>query len=390
MGPTVPNCVSKYHRWLISPLSLVACGRGCSTCRAGDGACQTCTLPSLMVNATNPLECVRRNDTEATNNHQTCVSLLAGGTAKNVWWTGTYGPTNNIRTTDCRKVNLFCKEARDGLKCELCDLDRAPTVGGITACATVPDPYGACIHPAVGGSGSLLGWPGGNVSVWNAERNWCDSKLSNNSALYSCFLCSGFLVDVDCFSILHCPACPVNCANCQNLHPNIRPGSVGVYDPVTWEYNNQRSNLQCLVCLPGFNLVNNQCVYAGCSGATYDDGSRNCIPCHSTCSSCNGPYASNCTACANGATLTNGLCTPPFSCPSGQYPDVTNTKCLGCHPDCNQCTGSAFNQCASCASPLALSGTQCVTVCPAGQYIDASRTCQRKFHKPGAITQNEV
>lgn len=147
------------------------------------------------------------------------------------------------------------------------------------------------------------------------------------------------------------------------------------------------ANTQCSQCSSGYFLVpsTTNCVVASaCPTSTYPDSSTNtCKPCNPFCSVCTGPTTSECSQCASGFYLILGTtnCVISTSCPTGTYPDSLTNVCQTCHTYCSICTGPAATQCTQCAPGFFLQQgtTNCVisTSCPSGTYPDTTtNTCQ--------------
>lgn len=75
-----------------------------------------------------------------------------------------------------------------------------------------------------------------------------------------------------------------------------------------------------------------------------------CYPCHSTCATCNGPEAEDCTSCINTHYLTfddndepNGC---SDQCPDGFYQDTDDNLCKRCSADfCTKCPSDVCEAC---------------------------------------------
>ena len=155
----------------------------------------------------------------------------------------------------------------------------------------------------------------------------------------------------------------------------------------------------CLGCVPGAStctscdpkgatplLSDGRCI-EGCPTGTFEDASGACLACAGTCSSCEGPAATQCTACdpiGVNAFLQDGACL--LSCSAGYSADLYRV-CHKCHADCLTCSGPKASQCTSClynvclkstcpstVKPL-LAGTSCVSACEDGKFALTNGTC---------------
>lgn len=171
----------------------------------------------------------------------------------------------------------------------------------------------------------------------------------------------------------------------------------------------------CSSCLPKFylfaNSSGNACLTDCPAGYFADARSGWCSRCLSTCSAC--VATNNCTQCAAGYTLSNGVCqnqttcltslsncqscnnqsclrcVQPFllyinrntgvssclsTCPTGYYSSVFT--CEACNSSCTTCVNTP-NSCSQCQSGLYLYGQSCVAICPIGFYANITlKTCQ--------------
>ncbi len=99
------------------------------------------------------------------------------------------------------------------------------------------------------------------------------------------------------------------------------------------------------------------------------------------CTSCSGPTAGTCTACAAGRYLANGSCVACSTCAAGTYQTAActtkaDTACAACDPSCATCGGPGTTGCTSCASGKYLSNGSCkdCTTCAAGTYATSACT----------------
>lgn len=176
--------------------------------------------------------------------------------------------------------------------------------------------------------------------------------------------------------------------------------------------------MQCLTCVSGYFLYNNQC-YTSCPNLiSYANTlTRTCNSCPTNCTQCTGDYTLvTCTKCVTGYVLDNGACSsncitsgyvnlngvcvgcstmcgtcsitqtnctscdisslnPYFynnrclsSCPSTFYNENSTFSCLKCLSPCETCLNSSIHSCQSCLSPFIYYNFDCLSNCPAGYY----------------------
>ncbi|KAG7278007.1 hypothetical protein CRUP_020323 [Coryphaenoides rupestris] len=97
--------------------------------------------------------------------------------------------------------------------------------------------------------------------------------------------------------------------------------------------------------MEGFVLQDNACTPT-CSPGSFQRGER-CFVCHSSCASCWGPSASQCSECQGPLLLNQGPCVD--SCGEGLYPQ--DNTCHNCHPSCRSCQGLGGSDCLRCLRP---------------------------------------
>ena len=119
--------------------------------------------------------------------------------------------------------------------------------------------------------------------------------------------------------------------------------------------SNWNTNTQSCICISGYYLIGGLCVtcdpnsaYSSAQGTCvcnpgYYGTYQSCSACDSSCSACTGPANTQCTSCADGRTLNNGVCTG--NCPSGFYVNATN-GCSACLAGCALCySGTTCDTC---------------------------------------------
>ena len=120
-------------------------------------------------------------------------------------------------------------------------------------------------------------------------------------------------------------------------------------------YKLNYQNSSRLICM------DRNCVAGKRTGSRYDD--VGCQKCSS------GFYVDSennfCMICPQGATCDGYI----FMCPDGRFND--GSQCVYCHSSCKTCSGEKANNCTSCDSRAYLSGGQCVD-CPANAVCDGS------------------
>ena len=137
----------------------------------------------------------------------------------------------------------------------------------------------------------------------------------------------------------------------------------------------------CIKCQKGaVRLENGECA-GECPDLSYATADGNCIHCHHSCLSCNGPTESNCTACPGQLSLReDGTCSirSPSSCLDGTYFDHRKLECNSCHATCSKCSGKESTQCTQCNDSYTLTEDgRCVDFrqmqsCDSGHYFNNS------------------
>ena len=105
------------------------------------------------------------------------------------------------------------------------------------------------------------------------------------------------------------------------------------------------------------------------------------LPCHTTCATCSGPSATQCTSCASGKYVSGGQCVACGTCGASEYQvsacsTSANVSCAACSATCGTCTGPSATECASCTANKYLSGGACTacSVCGPSTYQSAACT----------------
>nr|CAD7204227.1 unnamed protein product [Timema douglasi] len=123
----------------------------------------------------------------------------------------------------------------------------------------------------------------------------------------------------------------------------------------------------CVSCRAGRFSLNSTCVDACPDGYYADKKRKECLKCAPGCSLC--ASGGVCLQCADQWVLNRkNKCLPKDShlCSSGQYWE--DSQCLPCHPSCDSCEGPTSSDCLSCLSPLLLQGSRCLEHCLDGFF----------------------
>ncbi|KAL4508729.1 hypothetical protein ABPG73_006115, partial [Tetrahymena malaccensis] len=91
------------------------------------------------------------------------------------------------------------------------------------------------------------------------------------------------------------------------------------------------------------SLVGTQCL---CNEGYYEDTSKTCQQCSTTCLTCSGPSDKECLTCKNYIYQNTCYDSPP----SGTYCDPSTKQCNKCDQTCSACSGPNNNNCTQCDS----------------------------------------
>lgn len=109
------------------------------------------------------------------------------------------------------------------------------------------------------------------------------------------------------------------------------------------------ANQTCTECKDSHPLLfNNTCTASCPTTHMIDPSSKSCVQCSTTCKTCHGGQADQCTTChshGKNAYWYNGQCL--LQCPEKSYSD-DNRVCHDCSARCKSCTGPLSTECTSC------------------------------------------
>ncbi|XP_041465657.1 proprotein convertase subtilisin/kexin type 5-like isoform X2 [Lytechinus variegatus] len=134
----------------------------------------------------------------------------------------------------------------------------------------------------------------------------------------------------------------------------------------------------CTSCIDGAVLRGSQCI-TRCMDSEYMVNER-CLPCHSSCFSCNGGTETDCTSCFDDYVHMDMRCVEPQQCGVGYYIvnsyDAASRQCLRCHSTCKDCQGPSFTDCVDCHQGFFLVGGACLQTCENGKYLAPDNNCK--------------
>ena len=122
------------------------------------------------------------------------------------------------------------------------------------------------------------------------------------------------------------------------------------------------SVVRCHSCIDNFkyDMTSGTCSTECPLGKYYEKGSKSCLDCHSSCTSCNGPTQFECLACSTNSSI-HGVdsCNVPY-CMDNEYWVQNTEECKHCDPSCKSCTSGSSADCTSCRNGQILSDGSCV------------------------------
>lgn len=320
------------------------CDSSCAVCTvAGDPTkCTLCSTAGFVVNGVSVGNCVSTCpshtalDTTLHNFCQPCGFSCSECSQ----------PNNNNYCTSCATTGYLVFGANIG-PCQAppCPAQYAVDVATGTKCLPCDSSCNLCAQPQ--NNQQCTSCPTGYYLLGTSFGS-CQSICPDGTAL-------------DVATHQHCLACSSSCLKCAA----------------------PADSTQCTLCPATYLVIGavyGPCQIAPCPALTFENAAQtNCLPCHSSCVTCDGMLDSTkCTSCPTGKFVlgtVDGTCiTGP--CPAGTVEDpATHTKCETCYSSCVTCAVPADqSNCLTCQTGMVLlyaSPGQCVTPCPAG----SAQTC---------------
>nr|CAD7461033.1 unnamed protein product [Timema tahoe] len=186
----------------------------------------------------------------------------------------------------------------------------------------------------------------------------CDHQGCYGQGPAQCVSCRRYKLDDMCVS--QCPprSFPNHDEVCRSCHESCETCAGAGQD-------------SCLTCAPAHMYVTDLAVcLQQCPEGYYEDSDRNlCVPCEPNCASCL-DKPNNCVNCEHHLVLHDNKCFA--TCPLHTY-ETEDSRCIPCHSSCETCNGSSETQCISCGpAHFSLAGV-CHSVCPQGYYSHRKR-----------------
>lgn len=207
-----------------------------------------------------------------------------------------------------------------------------------------------------------------------------------------CLSCFGPTLD-------NCLSCGVNTYfygyHCVKDCPDTHYADENLHECLPCSYTCERcegSRSKCTSCKKPLILKENKCV-AQCQ---IIGNSSECIICHESCNTCNGPKENQCTSCRPGSRLTAGKCSEK-SCLQNYFETKTplglecrrysiNIVCFylisdfdslfRCHATCRTCNGPSHKNCLTCYYNSTLTEDGICYTCLERQYMnEKTQTC---------------
>ncbi|KAL4502402.1 hypothetical protein ABPG72_011989 [Tetrahymena utriculariae] len=376
----------------LSNNNCLPCNSNCKTCTVSDTQCTSCYSPFTVVGTS--CQCLKGNYNP---NTKTCIECQQSQVYDDV----------NYQCVNCDTSCLTCLDKNNTNKCTSC---KAPLVLSNSSCvAQCPDHQYTdqnqvcqncdpncltCQTQSTNCKTCNLTFTLQNSecvclnSVYDTQSKTCETCASNQiydsinqicvncntncltcqglgSQLNTCTSCSPPLILYNSKCVFSCPPqmyYDSNTKTCQKCNPSCLECSGASTTCTSCNPPLVAKNGIC-VCGSGLFMRNGIC-YDSCPPGTFKNNDKmTCDTCDISCLNCRSSGSGSCINCAVGYELNLiGLCI--LICPTSQYPDSSNIKCLPCPPVCAVCTNPL--SCSSCVPPMLFYNSQCIPSCPPG------------------------
>ena len=314
---------------------------GSSDCAPCDESCGTCSGPAAH-------ECLSCRSTGGFESlgflaNSSCVAECASGTFAQL-------VGGQVTCQDCHPSCETCSGAGSAA-CLACPASGTPLhdVGAFEVGACVAE----CPAAKYASGGACLGCDSSCATCSIAGEGGC------TSCPYSAVFSQGQgTCTAACSSGQYdgggaCAPCTASCASCYGAASNCT---------------------SCPTTVASYRYKHGATCGAACPTGHYVDSSATCQPCDGTCAECSGAGAADCLSCpASGTESPHKSGTKCLAaCIAGQYPGSDN-ECQACHSSCSTCDGDTADNCTSCAAPRPYlsDASTCVATCPTATYATA-------------------
>ena len=351
-------------------LSALFCDLSCLKCTGpNDNQCTECYPNAALNSATSQCSCNAQfytvtNDPCSTSPCTVCLACNAN-------CNGCTGPLN----TDC----IACMYKKYGNAC-------------YASCPS--NTYESSADPSI-----CVNSCNSNEFIQNqVSCQLCDPSCltCNGPTNADCLTCSSqkFLYQGNCYSTCPIPLwgnanyqCVAQCnkrqygdssdRTCKNCDPScdscFASGANNCYNCLSTAFSmNGVCYLQCPE--PYFAMQNKTCCSSCGQGYFTNFVDRTCLPCDSSCKTCQRITKDDCISCFGSYVIQNGTCLA--NCNNGYY--SYNGQCFKCDAMCSNCLGPSGSLCLGCTDPnLYLENYYCVSTCSSNLYQrDDTKTCE--------------
>lgn len=370
-----------------SGFNCAACDQITSLCLTCSGSATTCTscMGSNFLSGSTCVASCSGSLSVADMVHMTCVAscpsyLLAVSSTCVFCSNGTYF-YNNACQSNCSingsstyyadETYHACMQCNS--QCKTCD---GPYAENCTSCLSSGNPYLLLkMCWSICPKGFYANPTSGKCEVCPVQLSCTACKYDNTTLSAYCTSCiyGTFFFSTN-------STCLTSCST--NQYQNTWNNSCTTCDSSCATCNGP-SSFSCLSCPGVNNLLTNStggyCLGTCPTASGYVKVGTTCQPCDSTCITCNGIDASQCSTCQSSYYLYNGYCR--YICPSGTYPDSTTQQCLPCDGTCSYCFNGTAQSCTSCSGSLYLYNFTCSSTCPSGMSPNQWNVCFELLHK---------
>jgi hypothetical protein len=387
-----------------------ACAAICLTCSVSVANCTSCSTPNVFYNGSCQASCPAGGKLAplngvcspcdpscltcslTTTNCTSCnltasTPYLVGSVCLATCPSTYYNESSTGSCISCASAGINCLNCSSASTCLSCDQS---FVFHLAAClSSTPAGFVNISGVAVACAGDCL-----TCSVTTANCTGCKTlNLQNNLCTATCNAGAVAVSQVCLPCSSPCATCAGTQANCTSCLGSLSPllfltGNSCQQNCPTQTYPNA-TTLKCEACLSPCQQCTTSTACSSCAATFFLDGSSCvlsancpsgtagvsgvCQACTASCKTCSGS-TSQCLTCVNGTYFLASSNSCLSSCDPNMFINATSQSCVGCSASCSACVNSSTT-CTSCTSGRFLSGTACVTACPAATFPQANTTC---------------